>query len=134
MEKSEINEEVLKQTLTPEEYKVLREGGTEAPFSGKYYEETKDGMYHCKVCNNPLFYSESKFHSGMTGLAGWPSFDNAIPGATEQREDRSMGMNRTEVVCAQCKSHLGHLFPDSEAKTGNHFCINSVCLDLKEKE
>ncbi len=134
METGKINEEELKQKLTPEEYKVLREGGTEAPFSGKYYEETKDGMYHCKVCNNPLFYSDSKFHSNMAGLAGWPSFDNAIPGATETRDDDSLGMSRIEVVCAKCKSHLGHLFPDSEAKTGEHFCINSVCLDLKEKK
>jgi peptide-methionine (R)-S-oxide reductase len=130
----EINEEELKAKLTPEEYHVLREGGTEAPFSGKYYEENKDGMYTCKVCNNPLFASDAKFHSDMAGLAGWPSFDDAIPGATETREDTSLGMYRTEIICAKCKSHLGHIFPDSQAKTGQHFCINSVCLDLKEKE
>ncbi len=130
----EINEEEIKAKLTPEEYKVLREGGTEAPFSGKYYEENKDGVYTCKVCNNPLFASDTKFHSDIAGLAGWPSFDNAIPGATEQREDTSMGMYRTEIVCAVCKSHLGHIFPDDKAKTGQHFCINSVCLDLKEKK
>ncbi len=129
MEESEI-----KQKLTPEEYKVLREGETETPFSGKYYKETRDGMYHCKVCNNPLFASDSKFHSDVPGLAGWPSFDDALPCATEQREDTSMGMHRTEIICAKCKSHLGHLFPDDEAKTGSHFCINSVCLDLKEKQ
>lgn len=130
----EMNEEEIKQKLTPEEYKVLREGGTEAPFSGKYYEETKDGIYHCKVCGNPLFASNTKFHSNMAGLQGWPSFDQAIKGAIEQREDTSLGMYRTEIICANCKSHLGHIFPDAEAKTGDHYCINSVCLDLKEKD
>lgn len=133
MQANEINEEELKKRLTPEEYAVLRAGGTEAPFSGKYYEETKDGSYHCKVCDAPLFLSHAKYHSDIPGLAGWPSFDEAILGAIEKREDVSLGMQRTEIVCAKCKSHLGHLFDDREAKTGEHFCINSVCLELKEK-
>lgn len=128
-----MNEEEIKNKLTAEEYHVLREGGTEAPFSGKYYTETKDGTYHCKVCGNALFASDAKFHSDIPGLAGWPSFDQALPGAIEQKEDTSLGMYRTEIICARCKSHLGHIFPDQEAKTGQHLCINSICLDLQEK-
>ncbi len=128
------NEEELKKKLTEEEYRVLREGKTEMPYSGKYYEETKDGFYHCKVCDNRLFKSDMKYHSDTIGLRGWPSFDKALPGATEERDDTSMEMHRTEIVCARCKSHLGHIFPDSDSKTGAHYCINSVCLDLKDGE
>ncbi len=124
----------IKKELTPEEYAVLVEGGTEAPFSGRFYHEHPEGTYTCKVCGNALFPSTAKFHSDMPGLAGWPSFDDALPGAIEMRADDTMGMHRTEVVCAKCKSHLGHLFDDSEAKTGKHFCINSVCLDIEEKK
>lgn len=126
-----MNEEEIKSKLTKEEYHVLREGGTEIPFSGQYYNETKDGTYHCKVCDVPLFSSDSKYHSEMEGLRGWPSFDNALPGAIEKREDTSLGMRRIEILCANCKSHLGHIFPDQESRTGEHYCINSVCLDLK---
>lgn len=120
--------------LTDEEKKVLVEGGTEVPYSGKYYLETKDGSYHCKQCDNLLFSSDSKYHSDTLGLRGWPSFDEAIPGAVEYKEDNSDGMKRTEVVCAKCGGHLGHIFDDSDSKTGKHFCINSVCLDLKEND
>ena len=127
-------EEEWKKELTPEEYKVLREKGTEAPFSGEYYKETATGTYMCKACGNPIFSSNAKYHSDMPGLAGWPSFDEAIPGSIEFVEDTSMGMHRTEVVCARCKSHLGHIFDDTEAKTGKHYCINSVCLDLKKSD
>ena len=129
----EINEEELKKRLTPEQYAVLREKGTETPFSGKYLNETKEGTYVCMVCGNPLFPSTAKFHSDVSGLAGWPSFDEALPGAVKFEHDMSHGMNRTEVVCARCGSHLGHLFDDPEAKTGKHYCLNSVCLDLEEK-
>ncbi len=132
MEK-EINKEELKNKLTPEEYRVTQEKGTEMPFSGQYYNETASGMYNCKVCGSPLFSSNAKFDSSLPGLAGWPSFDQAIPGSVEYLEDNSMGMHRTEVVCAKCKSHLGHIFDDPEAKTGKHFCMNSCALDL-EKE
>jgi peptide-methionine (R)-S-oxide reductase len=125
-------DEELKQ-LDPELYRVAREGGTEAPFTGKYYTETKEGTYKCAVCGNPLFPSTSKFHSDLPGLAGWPSFDEALPGAVKFKEDSSLGMNRTEVVCSRCGSHLGHLFDDPEARTGKHFCLNSVCLDLEER-
>lgn len=126
------NEEEFKSKLTPEQYTVLREKGTEAPFSGRFYKENPEGTYTCKACNAPLFPSTAKFHSEMPGLRGWPSFDEALPGAIEMKEDDSMGMHRTEVVCANCKSHLGHLFDDPESKTGKHLCINSVCLDIQE--
>src|SRR5690242_17710267 len=126
-----MNEDEIKKKLTPEEYKVLREKGTEAPFSGKYLNETRKGMYACKVCGNQLFSSDAKYKSEITSLEGWPSFDQALPGAVRFEQDASYGMNRTEVVCANCGSHLGHVFEDDSAKTGKHFCLNSVCLDLK---
>jgi peptide-methionine (R)-S-oxide reductase len=107
---------------------------TEAPFSGEYYKETAKGKYNCKVCGNQLFSSDTKYHSDVPGLAGWPSFDEAIPGAVEYVEDTSLGMSRVEVVCANCKAHLGHIFDDAEAKTGKHFCINSCALNLKKEE
>ncbi len=126
-----MNEEDIKQKLTPEEYKVLREKGTEAPGSGIYLHEKRDGIYKCKVCGNPLFASNTKFDSGT----GWPSFDEALPDAVKYIEDESHGMLRTEVVCAKCNSHLGHVFPDGpQGTTGKRYCMNSVCLDLEEKK
>ena len=125
--------EEKKKMLTDEEKKVLLEGGTEAPFSGEHYLENRDGMYSCKVCGNQLFSSDTKYHSDVVGLAGWPSFDEAIPGSVEYIDDNSMGMHRTEVRCATCKSHLGHIFDDHESKTGKHYCMNSVCLEFSEK-
>jgi peptide-methionine (R)-S-oxide reductase len=121
-------EEEWKQKLTPEQYAVLREKGTEAPFSGKLLKETRDGVYRCAACGNALFSSDTKFDSGT----GWPSFDEAISGATKLQEDNSYNMHRTEVVCANCGSHLGHLFNDGPTKTGKRYCLNSVCLDLEE--
>ncbi len=126
-------EEELKAKLTPEQYYVLREKGTEAPYSGKYLNENKPGIYACLVCGNMLFPSTAKYESSVAGLAGWPSFDEALPGAVKFEQDSSYGMNRTEVLCANCGSHLGHVFDDKEAKTGKHYCLNSVCLDLKEE-
>ena len=123
------NEEEIKKMLTPEEYAVLRERGTEAPFSGEYVHEKADGTYECKVCGNPLFDSSAKFDSGT----GWPSFDKALAGAVEQHADNSHGMVRTEITCARCGSHLGHIFDDGPTDTGKRYCINSVCLDLEEK-
>jgi peptide-methionine (R)-S-oxide reductase len=117
-----------KEKLTEEQYKVLREKGTEAPFSGEYVHEKAKGMYKCSACGNPLFASDAKFDSGT----GWPSFDQALPGAVAFHDDRSHGMGRTEVVCARCSSHLGHVFDDGpKTTTGKRYCMNSVCLELE---
>ena len=121
-----MNEEEIKKKLTPEEYHVLCEKGTEAPFSGKLLHEERTGMYTCKVCNAPLFSSDAKFDSGT----GWPSFDQALPGAVITKEDTEFGMRRTEILCAKCGSHLGHVFDDGPTKTGKRYCLNSVCLDI----
>ena len=126
----DINEEELKKKLTPEEYAILREKGTEAPFSGKLLHDDRSGMYICKVCNSPLFSSDAKFDSGT----GWPSFDQALPGAVKESIDDAHGMHRTEIVCAKCDSHLGHVFNDGPTKTGMRYCLNSVCLDLLPEE
>ena len=126
-----MNEDDIRQKLTPEEYKVLREKGTEAPGTGAYLHEKRKGVYRCKVCENPLFASDAKFDSGT----GWPSFDDALPGAVRHEEDTSHGMTRTEVVCAKCGSHLGHMFTDGPKETtGKRYCMNSVCLDLQEDD
>ncbi len=125
-----MNEEEIKKKLTPEEYQVLRQKGTEAPFSGKLLHDDRDGTYKCKVCGNKLFTSDAKFDSGT----GWPSFDQAIPGAVKEISDDAHGMRRTEIVCTECGSHLGHVFDDGPTKTGKRFCLNSVCLDLEEEK
>lgn len=128
--KIEINEDDLKNKLTPEEYKVLRQKGTEAPFSGKLLHDDRDGMYKCKVCGSDLFSSDAKFDSNT----GWPSFDKALPGSIIETEDNSAGMVRTEVTCGRCGSHLGHVFNDGPTETHKRYCLNSVCLDLEEKK
>lgn len=117
-------EEEWKKKLTDEQYRVLREKGTEAPFSGKLLHADIHGFYNCAACGNPLFASDAKFDSGT----GWPSFDQALPGAVREVEDDSHGMRRTEVVCAKCGSHLGHVFNDGPTTTGKRYCTNSVCL------
>lgn len=119
-----------KSKLTPEQYEVLREKGTEPAFSGKLLHEKRAGMYTCAACGQELFASDAKFDSGT----GWPSFDQALPGAVKEIVDDSHGMSRTEVVCSRCGSHLGHVFADGPTATGQRFCLNSVCLDLKPKE
>lgn len=122
----------LKEELSPELYHLAREKGTEAPYSGKYTFTKDKGMYQCAVCGNQLFSSDAKFDTSVPGLKGWPSFDEALPGAIKFEEDNSGGMRRTEAICARCGSHLGHVFEDeSETKTGKHFCINSACLLLQ---
>lgn len=123
------NESEIRDILTPEEYHVLREKGTEAPFTGEFVHETADGTYACKVCGNPLFSSDAKFDSGT----GWPSFDQALPESIVTHQDNSHGMQRTEISCARCGSHLGHVFDDGPTATGKRYCINSVCLDLEQK-
>lgn len=124
-----MNEEEIKKKLTEQEYKVLREKGTEAPFSGKYVNEKAAGKYVCKVCGTTLFSSNAKFDSGT----GWPSFDQPENlEHVELREDNSHEMHRTEVICKNCGSHLGHVFDDGPTTTGKRYCINSVCLDLKK--
>jgi peptide methionine sulfoxide reductase msrA/msrB len=125
MNNTHIDEENLKKKLTPEQYAVLREKGTEAPFSGKLIHPDSEGFYNCAVCGNHLFKSEAKFDSGT----GWPSFDDAVPGAVKNIEDNSHGMRRTETVCAVCGSHLGHVFEDGPTATGKRYCMNSVCFE-----
>ena len=123
------SEEEWKQMLTPEQYRILREKGTEMAFTGEYLHEKADGTYACAACGNPLFASDTKFDSGT----GWPSFDSALPGAVETHTDTAHGMRRVEITCARCGSHLGHVFDDGPTKTGKRYCINSVCLDLEQK-
>ena len=118
--------------LSSELYKVARQKGTEAPFSGEYWNNHEKGMYHCAVCGNEIFSSETKFDSGT----GWPSFtEPANLENIELKEDLDLGMNRTEVICKKCGAHLGHVFNDGpEEKGGKRYCINSVCLNLKKSE
>lgn len=123
------SEEEWKKVLTPEQYRILRGKGTEMAFTGEYLHEKADGTYACAACGNPLFASDAKFDSGT----GWPSFDQALPGAIETHNDTSHGMVRTEITCARCGSHLGHVFDDGPTHTGKRYCVNSVCLDLEKK-
>lgn len=127
--KMPVNEAELKQKLTPEQYHILREKGTEAPFSSPLLQEKGSGMFTCAVCGNELFASTAKFDSGT----GWPSFDQALPGSVEMHPDDAYGMSRTEVTCAKCGSHLGHVFDDGPATTGKRFCINGACLLMKKE-
>ena len=118
-------EEEWRKELTPEQYRVLREQGTEPPFSHPLAVSKKEGIFRCAACNAELFRSDRKFDSG----SGWPSFtEPAVAEAVELREDRSHGMIRTEVVCRRCGSHLGHVFDDGPGPTGQRYCINGVCL------
>lgn len=118
-----------KDKLTPEQYRILREKGTETPFSGKFLKPEKDGTFSCVACGSQLFSSKHQHESKAPGLAGWPSFSEVVKaGAVKLVPDNSLGMNRTEVLCAKCGGHLGHLFEDELLPGGKHYCINSTCL------
>jgi peptide-methionine (R)-S-oxide reductase len=117
--------------LTPEQYKVMREKGTERAFTGAYVDNHEKGMYKCAACGEPLFDSDTKFESG----SGWPSFFKPLSAdAVETEEDRTHGMRRTEVMCKKCGAHLGHVFDDGPKPTGQRYCVNSISLDFEKKD
>ena len=125
--KVQKSEQEWREELSPERYNILREAGTEPPFSGEYTYSKDDGMFRCGACGAELFSSDSKFESGT----GWPSFtEPTVADAVELKKDRSLFMTRTEVLCASCGSHLGHVFDDGPGPEGQRYCINSLSLDL----
>ncbi len=130
MKKVQRSEGEWRERLTPQQYHVTREKGTERPFSGAYWDKKDNGVYHCVACDAPLFTSDTKYDSGT----GWPSFYEPVsPEAVVYEEDRSLFMRRTEVLCGTCGAHLGHKFPDGPQPTGERYCINSVALSFDEE-
>jgi peptide-methionine (R)-S-oxide reductase len=130
----ELSDEEWKKKLTPEQYRVLREGMTEYPGTGELLHNGRSGEYRCAACGQLLFMSDTKYESQLVGLEGWPSFaDAANNDAVELKPDNSLGMARTEVICKNCGSHLGHIFDDPSSPSGQHYCINSVSLDFNEQ-
>ena len=122
-----------RETLTDEQYRVLRQKGTEMPFSGSLRTNTKPGEYRCAACGSLIFDGSQKYESTIPTLVGWPSFAEAVPDSLEYHTDYSYGMIRTEISCATCGSHFGHLFEDDSSPSGKHYCVSSVCLDFKPK-
>ncbi len=120
-------EQEWREELTPEQYRVLRQKGTERAFTGEFWDNHEAGAYTCAGCGAELFTSQTKFDSGC----GWPSFYDADPGTVEFHEDRTFGMKRVEVTCARCGGHLGHVFPDGPRPTGQRYCINSASLKFQ---
>lgn len=129
-DKVELTEAQWREKLSPEQYQVLRQAGTERAFTGKYEQNKQSGLYTCAGCGTPLFSSDTKYNSG----SGWPSYTAPLEGeAVEEIRDVSHGMVRTEVRCAKCEGHLGHVFPDGPGPTGLRYCINSASLDFEPK-
>jgi len=130
-EKLELSDAEWRERLSPEQYHILREAGTERAFTGKYEKNKQAGEYVCAGCGLPLFESDTKYDSG----SGWPSFTApANADVLEEHEDKSLGTTRTEVVCARCSGHLGHVFPDGPGENGLRYCINSASLDFKPED
>lgn len=125
----------FKNKLTDEQYRVMRQGGTEQPFSGRYLTYNEKGVYKCAACGAELFKSSQKYESSDLGLAGWPGFADVVSSdAVILKEDKNLGMDRTEVICKKCGCHLGHLFDDSDSPTKKHYCINSCALDFTKTQ
>lgn len=130
-----MSDDQWRQKLTPQQYRILRQKGTEAPFTGELLHNDRSGDYTCAACGTVLFKSDAKYESDLAGLQGWPSFaDAAASDAVELLDDSSFGMERTEVICKNCGGHLGHLFPDASSPTGQHYCINSDALSFSEQQ